>query len=250
VRAILSDIHGNFAALDAVLADIIDQGTDVVYNLGDTLGYGPDPIECLQLAQCMDVVLMGNFEKAVLHGTDGFCRTAEDSVLWTRAQLAADSEAGGTQWMEYLKALPECHREGDTLFVHGSARDPTSEYVFPEDIHNARKMTRIGEISGPLCFAGHTHLPGIFAECGVGKWEFINPEECDQGFPVAGQKLICNVGSVGQPRDLDERACYVLFDGYRIWFRRVEYDIEATVRKIYEVPELSDFLGDRLREGR
>jgi diadenosine tetraphosphatase ApaH/serine/threonine PP2A family protein phosphatase len=136
------------------------------------------------------------------------------------------------------------------LYVHGSPRNHLNEYVFPEDIENERKMTRLGEMFGRVCFNGHTHIPGIFIERSLGKWEFIGPEECETGFPIDGHRLICNVGSVGQPRDGDWRACYVLFDGSRIWFRRVAYDVETTIRKIYAVPELENFLGDRLRDGR
>jgi len=251
VLAILSDIHSNLAALTAVLADMGRQGVSAVYNLGDTLGYGPDPIECLDLARHMDVVLMGNFDHAVLHTPDGFCMSAERSVLWTQTELAsAPDPAEVARRSSFQAGLQNSHRESEILFVHGSARNPLHEYVFPEDIYNEKKMARIGELSGQLCFAGHTHIPGIFVQGRRGKWEYINYEECAQGLPVAGRKLICSVGAVGQPRDEDERACYVLFDGVRIWFRRVEYDIETTVRKIHVIPELDNFLGDRLREGR
>ncbi len=149
-----------------------------------------------------------------------------------------------------MTGLPRSHQEGDILYVHGSPRNPLNEYVFPEDIYNERKMIRLGEKFGQVCFNGHTHVPGIFVERGPGRWEFVDPSECRKGFPIAGCRIICNVGSVGQPRDGDSRACYVLFDGTRIWFRRVAYDEEATIRKIYAIAELDNFFGDRLREGR
>lgn len=251
MQAILSDVHGNLEALTAVLADLERQGVALVYNLGDTLGYGPNPVECLDLVRRMSVVLKGNFDQAVMFTPDGFCLAAQQSVLWTQAQLeTAQGIAARKQRENFLAGLAGSNREGNILYVHGSARNPLNEYVFPEDIHNERKMARIGEMFGSLCFAGHTHIPGVFLEREKDKWEFIFPEECARGFPVAGCKLICNVGAVGQPRDDDERACYALFDGDRIWFRRVEYDVEATIRKIYAVPELADFLGDRLRAGR
>jgi diadenosine tetraphosphatase ApaH/serine/threonine PP2A family protein phosphatase len=125
-----------------------------------------------------------------------------------------------------------------------------NEYVFPEDIYNERKMEKLGTQFDRVCFNGHTHVPGVFVERGLGRWEFIGPEECVGGIRVVGERVICNVGAVGQPRDGDWRACYVLFDDDTIWFRRVEYDVEATIRKIYAVPMLANFLGDRLREGR
>ncbi|MBA4066638.1 MAG: phosphoesterase [Isosphaera sp.] len=250
MRAILSDIHGNLEALTAVLADIRTRGVDAVHNLGDTLGYGPNPVECLDLARRMDLVLLGNFDQAVLLDPDGFCVSAEKSIFWARDQLRRATGPDREERLAFLGRLPRRHAEGDTLFVHGSARNPLNEYLFPEDIYNERKMARIGEAFGRLCFAGHTHVPGVFAERGPGRWEYIHAEECEQGLPVEGRRLICNVGAVGQPRDDDERAGYVLFDGDRLWFRRVPYDIEATVRKVYAVPELDNFLGDRLREGR
>jgi diadenosine tetraphosphatase ApaH/serine/threonine PP2A family protein phosphatase len=249
--AILSDVHGNLESLVAVLADIEKQGVRAIYYLGDTLGYGPNPMECLDLAMRMTVSLLGNFDQAVLFHPDGYCESAERSILWSRARLDAEKgSAIGRLRAEYLGSLPRTHREGDTLYVHGSPRNPLSEYIFPEDVYNPQKMTRIGAMFGQLCFCGHTHIPGVFLEQAPGKWEFLHAEECERGFPVAGRKLICNVGAVGQPRDNDERASYALFDGERICLRRVAYDVETTIRKIYAVPELANFLGDRLREGR
>ncbi len=248
--AILSDVHGNLEALTAVLADLERQRVRTVFNLGDTLGYGPDPLACLDLAQRMPLVLMGNFDAAVLTKPDGFCINAENSVLWTQSQLRVAPPEVRERRQAFLQGLPSNHQRDGVLFVHGSASNAQNEYVFPEDIYNERKMARIGAAFGSLCFAGHTHVPGLFREIAAGRWEYIHPEECSNGLPVAGSKLICNVGSVGQPRDEDERACYALFDGERIWYRRVDYDFEATIQKIYAVPELANFLGDRLREGR
>ncbi len=251
MHAILSDVHGNLEAMLAVLADVERQGVRSMYNLGDTLGYGPNPVECLDLASCMSVGLLGNFDHAVLFHPDGFCESAERSVLWSRAQLdTLKGTPAGRRRADYLSNLPRSHYEGEVLYVHGSARNPLNEYIFPEDIYNPQKMERVGAAFSQLCFCGHTHIPGIFREHGPGEWEFIHAEECERGFPVAGSKLICNVGAVGQPRDDDERACYAVFDGERVWLRRVEYDVETTIRKIYAVPELANFLGDRLREGR
>jgi predicted phosphodiesterase len=251
VQAILSDVHGNLEALTAVLADLERQGADTVYNLGDTLGYGPNPVECLDLVQRMSLVLKGNFDQAVLFGPVDFCETARQSVLWTQTQLRTIRDPAACEHGPgFLAGLAASHRDGDTWYVHGSPRNPLNEYVFPEDIYNDSKLSRIGEKFDRCCFAGHTHIPGIFLQDDSGKWEFLYADQCEQGFPVAGCKILCNVGSVGQPRDDDERACYVLFDGKRIWFRRVAYDVEATIRKIYAVPELNNFLGDRLRDGR
>jgi diadenosine tetraphosphatase ApaH/serine/threonine PP2A family protein phosphatase len=252
VRAILSDIHGNLEALTAVLADIERCGANEVYNLGDTLGYGPNPVECLDLARLMHLNLLGNFDYAVLHEPDGFCQAAERSVLWTQSRLQCETDSDlKEKRLSFLGGLDSRHRSGVELYVHGTAHHPLNEYLFPEDVYNPSKLIRIGIFSGQLCFAGHTHQPGVFTESEKDRWEFHYPEEYEpEGFAIKGKKVICNVGSVGQPRDGDERACYVLFDGSAIWFRRVEYDFETTVRKIYEIPELDNFLGDRLRDGR
>ncbi len=252
--AILSDIHGNFEALIAVLTDIERQGVTAIYCLGDTFGYGPNPLECLDLVmKChgMTVVLQGNFDYGVLHSPVGFGVAAERSILWTQALLAQDTRSpNARRRADFLASLVPSYVEGDVLFVHASARHPLNEYVFPDDIHNTRKMLQIGEKIERLCFCGHTHVPGVFQELRAGEWEYFSTDQFEQGFPTAGQKLVCNVGSVGQPRDQDWRACYALFEGERFHIRRVEYDVETTVRKIQAIPELDDFLGERLREGR
>lgn len=249
--AILSDIHGNLEAINAVVADLKNHSIERIFNLGDTLGYGPNPVECLELSQRSFVNLLGNFDHAVLQGADGFCIGAQQSIDWSRSQIlaVADSIARGQQ-IKFLKHLSPRLLIGNVLYVHGSPRNPLHEYLFPEDIFDEVKLGRISSAFDGLCFAGHTHIPGIFLEQSPRKWEFIYPEDCSQGFPVAGRRMICNVGAVGQPRDEDPRACYTLFDGERIWFRRVEYDLETTIRKIYAVPELINFIGDRLRDGR
>jgi diadenosine tetraphosphatase ApaH/serine/threonine PP2A family protein phosphatase len=118
--------------------------------------------------------------------------------------------------------------------------------VFPEDIHNVRKMERVFGLVGRYCFQGHTHVPGVFTE----DRQFHSPEGLGGTYVLTATKTLVNVGSVGQPRDADPRACYVLLDGDVVRFRRVEYDVETTVRKIHGTAGLERFLGDRLRDGR
>ncbi|MGL4462553.1 MAG: metallophosphoesterase family protein, partial [Planctomycetia bacterium] len=120
------------------------------------------------------------------------------------------------------------------------------EYVFPEDIYNPRKMERIFQLVDRYCFQGHTHVPGVFTE----DLNFHSPADLGYSYKLGEQKVLVNVGSVGQPRDGDRRACYVLLDGETLNYRRVEYDMETTIKKIHAIPELDPFLGDRLREGR
>jgi diadenosine tetraphosphatase ApaH/serine/threonine PP2A family protein phosphatase len=111
-------------------------------------------------------------------------------------------------------------------------------------------MADIASLFDSLCFCGHTHIPDIFHRSSSrDRWDYTTPEECDYQYAIAGEKLICNVGSVGQPRDGDSRASYVLFAPDRIYFRRVEYDIDRTIRKMRDAGD-DDFGGQRLREGR
>jgi diadenosine tetraphosphatase ApaH/serine/threonine PP2A family protein phosphatase len=253
VKAIISDIHGNLEALQAVLADIDKANVQEVYCLGDVVGYGPNPRECIDLVMRCKVVLLGNHDQGALFDPEGFNPPAEKAIFWTRSQLEAadaDAERKDGRWA-FLAERPRLHRENGLLFVHGSARNPLNEYVFPEDAYNQRKMDRIFALVDRYCFQGHTHVPGVFTE-GLPEdlYQFRAPDECDYAWHLNGRKTLCNVGSVGQPRDGDWRACYVMLDGDTIRFRRLEYDIDTTVRKIYEVPDLDNFLGDRLREGR
>ena len=132
------------------------------------------------------------------------------------------------------------------LFVHGSPRNPLNEYVFPEDTYNRRKMEKIFALLKRCSFQGHTHVPGVFTE----DFRFFSPEEIDDRYTIGDEKLMINVGSVGQPRDGDPRSCYVILDDNVVNFRRVEYDIDETVERIYAVSELDNFLADRLRDGR
>jgi diadenosine tetraphosphatase ApaH/serine/threonine PP2A family protein phosphatase len=248
--AILSDIHANLEALTAVLDDVVRQGAEAVYCLGDVVGYGPNPRECLDIARSFRLVILGNHDQAALFDPAGFCRTAERAIFWTREQLEASPEPPQkreARW-EFLSERPRSHREDGRLFVHGSARNPLNEYVFPEDAYNRAKMERIFAQVARHCFQGHTHIPGIFLE-EAEAYHFHEPGEIDHTHRLDGRKTLCNVGSVGQPRDGDWRACYVLLDGDVIRFRRVEYDVETAVRKIRAVPDLDPSLADRLLNG-
>lgn len=251
--AILSDIHGNLDALQAVLDDAGRQGVTAFYCLGDVVGYGPQPRECVDLAERFDLVLLGNHDQGALFDPEGFSPAAQRAIFWTRDQLEGRNEPRQDRerrW-EFLALRPRTHKDAHGLFVHGSARNPLNEYVFPEDVYNQRKMDRIFALVERCCFQGHTHVPGIFLEASAGeRYEFISPEEAGHAYTLNGRKTLCNVGSVGQPRDGDWRACYVLLDGETIRHRRVEYDVEAVVRKVHAESELDRVLGDRLREGR
>ena len=156
-----------------------------------------------------------------------------------------DHEQDRRRW-DFLCELPRTIREEDKVFVHGSPRNPLNEYVFPEDIHNPRKIEKVFGIVERFCFQGHTHVPGVFTEDG----RFLRPDQIGGVYHLGAQKAMINVGSVGQPRDGDPRSCYVILDDATVRFRRVEYPYEETANKIYAIPELDGFLGDRLRDGR
>jgi len=247
LKAIISDIHANLEALEAVLADIRQQGISQIYCLGDIIGYGPNPRECIDLVKhhCQ-VTILGNHDQAAMFDPEGFNQGAERAIFWTRQQLETGDAAGNERRWEFLGDLPRMRREDRFLFVHGSARNPLNEYVFPEDIYNQRKMERIFGLVDHYCFQGHTHIPGVFTEDG----NFQSPGELNSTLVLGDQKVLINVGSVGQPRDGDNRSSYVVVDGNTVHFKRVGYDFEKTIAKIYPIPELDNFLGDRLRDGR
>ncbi|MEM9943970.1 MAG: metallophosphoesterase family protein, partial [Planctomycetota bacterium] len=238
-RAILSDIHGNLEALKAVLADIEDQGISEIYCLGDIIGYGPNPRECIDVCRDFQMTLLGNHDNGALFDPEGFSSGAEKAIFWTRGQLEDSSINGATDRWNFLATLPRTHREGDFLFVHGSPRSPLNEYVFPEDIYNQRKIERIFGFIQKWCFQGHTHVPGIFTE----NFRFYSPAEVSNRYTLGEQKLMINVGSVGQPRDSDPRCSYVVLDGLDLEFRRVDYNYQDTRQKILAIAELDDFLG-------
>jgi predicted phosphodiesterase len=250
--AIISDLHANLAALTAVFADIDALGTvERVYCLGDVIGYGPQPVECIDLTtrRC-SLVLMGNHEHAVLYDAFGFHSTAKRAIQWTKQRLEEVTPSARRKaiW-ELLENLPVRHEMGDVLMVHGSPRDPVMEYVLESDLWEGSDSGKMDEIFASfqrLCFVGHSHRPGIFTadRC------FLPAADIAAGFDVSdGNRYLVNVGSVGQPRDRDTRACYVLFTGDAIYYRRVAYDIAATADLIRGIDELDNRLADRLFRG-
>lgn len=248
--AIVSDIHGNLEALQAVLQDMAGFDVDAIYCLGDVVGYGPDPLPCVELAMEWDLVLQGNYDKAALGDDDLSGWTAAEArrtVLRFRSQLARHDDRDAIT--EFLGSRPSCLAAADTFYVHGTPRNHLHEYLFPEDVYNTRKMDSIASHFESLCFCGHTHVPGLFRPNQSREfWEFLSPAECDSLYSITGDKLICNVGSVGQPRD-DPRASYVLFAPGIICFRRVEYDVERTIQKLRDEDD-DGFCGQRVSAGR
>lgn len=247
--AILSDIHGNLAALEAVLEDVRTQVVDEIICLGDVVGYGPRPRECLDRTMEFAFTVLGNHDSSAIFDPEGFNSTAERAIFWTREQLhTADTPVLCRRRLEFICKMPRVVQRDGQLFVHGSPRGPTTEYVFPEDTQNPRKMDKLFSLVTRVCFQGHTHVPGIFTS----ENRFIRSSDVSERFRLFDNvaKWMVNVGSVGQPRDGDPRSCYVIWDDNTVTFRRIPYDIEQTVREIEAEPELDDMLGYRLREGR
>lgn len=250
-RAVISDIHGNYEALTMVLQHIEEQSVDEIICLGDIIGYGPDPLKCLDhVMENCQLTILGNHDQAAVFDPEGFNPVAMRAILWTREQLENDNtnrEKLDRRW-DFLNELPRRHDEGKYLFVHGSPRDPTNEYVFPEHIYEKSRMQMLMNRFEQWCFQGHTHIPGVFTESG----SFLEPSQQDHFFRLTSDKCMINVGSVGQPRDEDPRACYIILDTDEesVQFHRVEYDVESTRQKIHAIPDLDNMLGDRLLTGR
>jgi diadenosine tetraphosphatase ApaH/serine/threonine PP2A family protein phosphatase len=256
--AVISDIHGNASALRAVLADIDARGIKRIVCLGDIVGYGPEPLECVDLvAQRCDWSLMGNHDFGVLYEPTNFNPGAEAAAYWTRQAFDREPDdaarARRYEFLGRLRVRVSESRDGTNrtvLAVHGSPRRPINEYIFPDDVLNATdKLRSIFGLVEQLAIVGHTHVPGVFTS----EPDFYPPDEIGSNSTykfIEGEKAVINVGSVGQPRDHDPRASYAILTGDGVEFRRVEYDIEETARKIRAIPELSDWLADRLFEGR
>ena len=248
--AIVSDIHANLEAFTTVLAEIDRRGIKEIICLGDVVGYGPNPMECLDLvSQRCRASLMGNHDFAVFYEPFNFNAGAESACYWTRSCFENDPDLvrKANRW-KFLGNLPVRVKTPQFLGVHASPRRPINEYIFPDDIYtNPGKFVSIFERFDKLCFVGHTHVPGVFLEGP----DFYSPDELDGKFELADEKAIVNVGSVGQPRDRDPRSSFViLHEENLIEFVRLAYDIETTVKKVEAIEELDNFLGTRLRDGR
>jgi predicted phosphodiesterase len=229
---ILSDIHANMEALTAVLADAQGRsGFDVIWCLGDTVGYGPDPGPCVDLLRRHDLrIVAGNHDHAAvgLMGVEEFNDAAAAAALWTARQLSPEQAA-------FLAGLPLVVTEGAFTLVHGSLRSPLWEYLL--DGETAR--TTFDRLTTQFCLVGHSHIPFICQEDEVAP-RFVEFTE-DQVFPLGDARWIVNPGGVGQPRDRDPRASYGLYDSRAgtLERHRAAYDIPGTQLKmrLHGLPE-------------
>ena len=225
---VLSDIHSNLEAFEAVLEDA--GSVDQIWCLGDVVGYGPDPNACVELLRSHPHrCIAGNHDWATLGKLDlrDFNPDARDANLWNRQQLTPGN-------LTYLDALPESVVEGKFTLFHGSPRYPIWEYV----IYASTAQLNFKHFETPFCFVGHTHTPVIFRLIDKGETYACDsiPTVLNRPLELGPERLIINPGSVGQPRDGDQRASYVILDdeALTIEYRRVEYDIDKTQAKMME----------------
>jgi diadenosine tetraphosphatase ApaH/serine/threonine PP2A family protein phosphatase len=236
--AVVSDIHANLVALDAVLAAV--GSVDAVWQLGDVVGYGPDPDGVVdRLAAIGSVGVAGNHDLAALGGPeiDWFNPDAKAAMEWTRRRIGAPTSA-------WLAGLPTTRTEGGVTLVHGSPRDPVWEYVTSIPVARAN----LAVLETTIGLHGHTHLPMAWADRD-GRIEAIAPGP-GSSFRLDGRPVLLNPGSVGQPRDGDPTASWLEIDteaALATW-RRVAYDVEA-VRSAMLDAGLPGRLADRLRAG-
>lgn len=240
--ALLSDVHGNLPALEAVIADVERTAIDAVWVLGDTVGYGADPNAVVErLRQLGALAVLGNHDAAAIGrvGTDGFNPVAATAVRWTAGVLAEEAAA-------WLAGLPEVRQEGEVLLCHGTLRDPLWEYLFSEEAAHAHFALQ----RTPVSVVGHTHVPLVLTDDGTRVAARRPPVGERLELPASG-RICLNPGSVGQPRDGDPRAAYAVFDLAEGWFelRRVPYPVAVAQARV-RAAGLPEVLAARLALGR
>ncbi len=238
--AIIADIHANLHALEAVLADARAYDCEEFHLLGDIVGYNAHPSECVQMVRDLPgVCVLGNHDAAAI-GTeplDHFSSIARISLEWSRAQLDESQK-------EWLAALRPVRQIRHATLVHATLDSPTS-WGYIRNAASAEMSLACQRTQ--IAFFGHTHVPGIFVQGG----ETISMNE-EEGVQLpSDKKLFINAGSVGQPRDGDWRASYLIYDeeSSGLWLRRVEYDVQAASEAVLAAG-LSKKLAERLLIGR
>ena len=281
MKAFISDIHGNYEALQAVFKDIEEHNVNTIICLGDIVGYGPQPVECTdRIMKDADLTILGNHDHALLNEPLGFNRIAAQAIEFTKKIMSCeeadqdpelrdkvslhclehcnsekprcfDMENTCAEHWEFLGGLEKSRRDNGLLYVHGSPLDPTFEYMLPDifpGFDPNRVELMLTEVDR-LCFCGHTHFP-----CAVDSNKtFYYPQRSGNTLTLEhNRKYIINIGSVGQPRDRDIRASYLLLDEDKmtVEWRRISYDIDAVVEKIKNMCGLDNWCGERLRYGK
>jgi predicted phosphodiesterase len=238
--AVLSDVHSNLEALDAVLGAADDAGCERAIVLGDIVGYGADPDAVIgRLTERDAILIAGNHDLAAIgeFDTTWFNDVASAAIEWTQSVMTPEAKA-------VLGGLGPLRETEHGLLVHGSVRDPIAEYLLSAD--EAAPSFELGRF--PLAFFGHTHLPTVFRRTADGRVTGWVMSEGEEVALIPGERYMLNPGSVGQPRDRDPRAAFLVFEDGRAVGHRVAYPIEQAAKKI-RAAGLPDWLADRLSLG-
>ena len=240
--AIISDIHGNLAALQRVLAELVEADIDRYLCLGDIVGYGAQPNECCQAIQELEAIcIRGNHEQGVLQPDfeQWFNAAARACLVWTRAQLTAENRA-------FLETLKETAQVGNITICHGSVPDPNFYITSAQEA-----LPSLQVMAGTVGFFGHTHSAEYFVQREAGELPEHWPSPAGGVCSVeVGCKCLINPGAVGQPRDGNPQAAYAIYDeeSGQIELRRVDYDIAAAQQKMIDAG-LPSSMSLRLSQG-
>lgn len=241
---VVADIHSNLEALQAVMRHAESQGGfENIWCLGDIVGYGADPVPCIDLLRSYPLAsVSGNHDLAAIDvlSLDEFNGYAKEAVLWTRQQLGSGDR-------EFLASNPMKRVEDGVTLLHGTPRDPIWEYYLPQFLSKEDVADSFVQFSTQSCLVGHSHIPFMCIEDGA---QFIRLQPAQENL-LSRARCVVNPGSVGQPRDGDSRAAYALYDAETDTFThyRVAYDIKATQAKIIAAG-LPDILASRLSDGK
>ncbi|MGE0143849.1 MAG: metallophosphoesterase [Planctomycetota bacterium] len=246
--ALISDVHANLEALTAVLSRIDELGVEEVHCLGDVVGYGADPEACTELVmrRC-GFTIMGNHDYGLFHDLRDFNPLASEALLFTRKRMRPGWFHGRRKVLaKFLANLPTRVESHGFVFVHGSPRDPIMEYLLRSDgFLEPEKLAANFALLDRSCFVGHTHWPGWHDR----QFRFTQASDNAKELVIGEEPVIVNVGSVGQPRDGDPRASFVVVDERRVEFHRVAYDYRRTQAKILAA-QLHPALAERLARGK
>ncbi len=240
---VFSDVHANIEAFETFYKDVKKRGVDYFIFLGDIVGYGPNPKECIDMLKDISHTnLMGNHDSAIINKNESkkFNEMAKASTVWTISVLKEDH-------LDFIRNLPYVAVIDNRYFVHASPSDPSkwkyiisysdAQEAFDSTLHN-------------IIFVGHTHYPTVFIN-DISETKAFYPEEGELISIDERKRYIFNVGSIGQPRDNDNRLCYIIHDTVKntVEYFRVSYDYKKTSKKIIKIG-LPEFLAKRLEEGK
>jgi len=238
---VFSDIHSNLEAAEAVIKTCRSEGIDSYLCLGDIVGYGANPIECIQLTREVSrIAITGNHDSATvgLFSLEYFNDWARKAVLWTRENIDSASR-------NFLASLKFDYKNKDLVLVHGSLNQP-QEFNYMIDFAEASRTFSL--MDRPICFVGHTHVAGVFIQDRQQRIDYRSEVNLKL---KEDYRYIVNVGSIGQPRDGNHRASFAIFDSKKqmVSIKRVNYDINSAQEKIIAAG-LPRFLAARLSQGR